>query len=346
MPGVYDRFNKDLSNGIRAVDAREKMIANEQQQQSLWIQQQAKAHRELKIIRTELLEMVKIMEMHQEGMEAEKAKWRQIYYSTLKEEEVVNEEEEESLKDTELESDDDEESLEVTELESKPMMEPQLPPSLLPAPPLSPPVLTPPPSSDNEELSSEVEYSESESESTLQLPQPMLPPTEPTPPTSPPPLAPPSPRPLGCENRKMEMPLLSGNNAKGWILEEKMYFTFDQLQNDDKMKVVTMSLESHALFWLEWKHRRCPIRDWEELKGLLRRQFQSSEAGGERCSTFYPVGTQTRVKRSLLEKTVTLKQVTEEVGLGYHEIGLNRDKWATINFCGPYHVNRTIGLLG
>nr|KAJ0195529.1 hypothetical protein LSAT_V11C700385640 [Lactuca sativa] len=155
MPGVYDRFNMDLSNGIRAVDAGEEITA-------------------MRIIKTDLLEIVKLMEMHrqnqikreeeteakiaemkkyyysQEGMEAEKAKWRQIYYSDLKEKEkVVNEEEEESLEDTELESDDDEESLEVTELESKPMMEPQLPPSLLPAPPLSPPVLPPPPSSDN-----------------------------------------------------------------------------------------------------------------------------------------------------------------------------------------------------
>nr|KAJ0187854.1 hypothetical protein LSAT_V11C900491760 [Lactuca sativa] len=44
MPGVYDRFNKDLSNGIRAVDAGERKIAIEQQQQqqSMWIQQQAK----------------------------------------------------------------------------------------------------------------------------------------------------------------------------------------------------------------------------------------------------------------------------------------------------------------
>ncbi|CAH1444045.1 unnamed protein product [Lactuca virosa] len=103
MPGVYDRFNKDLSNGIRAVDAGEEMIAR-------------------RIIQTDLLEMAKLMEMHrqnqikreeeteakiaqmkkyyysEEGMEAEKAKWRQIYYSTLKEKEkVVHEEEEEEF---------------------------------------------------------------------------------------------------------------------------------------------------------------------------------------------------------------------------------------------------------
>ncbi|CAH1447685.1 unnamed protein product [Lactuca virosa] len=166
MPGVYDRFNKDLSNGIRAVDAGETMIANEQQQQSLWIQQQAKDHEELRIIQTDLLEIVKLMEMHrqnqikreeeteakiaqmkkyyysEEGMEAEKAKWRQIYYSTLKEKEKVvhEEEEEESLEVAELESDDEEKSLEVTELESEPVMEPQLPPSLLSDPQLSPPL--------------------------------------------------------------------------------------------------------------------------------------------------------------------------------------------------------------
>ncbi|CAH1433518.1 unnamed protein product [Lactuca virosa] len=121
MSGIYDRFNKGLSNGIRAVDVGEEMIAR-------------------RIIQTDLLEMVKLMEMHQEGREAEKAKWRKFYYSTLKEKDkVVHEEEEKSLEIIELESDDEEESLEVTELESEPMMEPQLPSSLLSASQLSPP---------------------------------------------------------------------------------------------------------------------------------------------------------------------------------------------------------------
>ncbi|CAI9260911.1 unnamed protein product [Lactuca saligna] len=139
MPGVYDRFNKDLSNGIKTVDAGEEITA-------------------MRIIKTDLLEIKKLMEMHrqnqikreeteakiakmkkyyysEEGMEAEKAKWRQIYYSTLKEKEKVvhEEEEEESLEVAELESDD-----EVNEWKSEPVMEPQLPP-LLSAPQLSPP---------------------------------------------------------------------------------------------------------------------------------------------------------------------------------------------------------------
>ena len=145
MSGVYDRFNRGLSNGIRVVDAGERMIANEQQQQqqSLWIQQQAKDQEELRIIRTELLEMVKIMEMHrqnqikrEEETEAEianmkKAKWRQIYYSTLKEKKAVNEEEEESL--------------EESEPELEPNTTPQLPSSLLTTPPTPSPSFPSPP---------------------------------------------------------------------------------------------------------------------------------------------------------------------------------------------------------
>nr|KAJ0205143.1 hypothetical protein LSAT_V11C500273910 [Lactuca sativa] len=127
MSGVYDRFNKGLSNGIRAFDTREEMIAkridnwdeagrkmeDEEQQQSLWIQQQEKAREEMKIIQQELQEMVKKMKIHrqnqikreeetkveiakwkkiyhsEEGMEAEKAKWKQLYYSTLEKKEDV-----------------------------------------------------------------------------------------------------------------------------------------------------------------------------------------------------------------------------------------------------------------
>ena len=68
--------------------AGKKITANEQQQQSLWIQQQENAQEELRIIRTELLEMVKIMKMHREDQikreeetEAKIAEMRKYYYS-------------------------------------------------------------------------------------------------------------------------------------------------------------------------------------------------------------------------------------------------------------------------
>ncbi|CAI9301146.1 unnamed protein product [Lactuca saligna] len=223
------------------------MIANEQQQ-SLWIQQQAKDQEELKIIRTELLEMVKIMEMHrqnqikrkeeteakiaemkkyyysEEGMEAEKAKWRQIYYSSLKEKEKVDHEEEEaSVKVYESESEckttpssslsefeatsegktaheeEDEVSSEFSELELESEPPSQFPPAALP--PKQPTPLSSPPSlgyesrKENEMKNLGGKVPESESKPKKAPQPPMLSQPPPCPPLSPPhsPSPPPSP---------------------------------------------------------------------------------------------------------------------------------------------------------
>ncbi|XP_023759114.1 uncharacterized protein LOC111907552 [Lactuca sativa] len=226
MSGVYDRFNKDLSNGIRAVDAGERMIAIEQQQQQcMWIQQQAKTQEELRIIRTKLLEMVKIMEMHrqnqirreeeteaeianmkknyysEEETEAEKAKWRQIYYSALKEKEKEVHEEEEEVSPEVSES----------ELESEPPS--QFPPAMLP--PKQPTLLSSLPSlgyesrKENEmkNLGGKVVESESKPKKTPQLQPPMLSQPPPCPLPSPPhsPSPPPPPPPEFEENNGEKM---------------------------------------------------------------------------------------------------------------------------------------------
>ncbi|CAI9292043.1 unnamed protein product [Lactuca saligna] len=369
MPGVYDRFNKDLSIGIRAVDAGEKITANEQQQQPLWIQQQENAQEELRIIRTELLEMVKIMKMHrqnqikreeeteakiaemrkyyysEEGMEAEKAKWRQIYYSNLKEKEkVVNEEEEESLEDTELESDDDEEesledtelesdddeeSLEVTELESKPTMEPQLPPSLLPAPLLSPPVLTPPPSSDNEEELS-LEVAESESESESTLQLPQ-PMLPPTEPTLQ--TSPPPLAPPSPQSRGFE----KRNEATSLIMASP-----NQSVTQLKMPWFTSNNIDGWKFEVE---RRRPMQDWEEMKGWIHRQHGSSKEGAiyEQLWTLLQL---TEDQRRFSEKMAPLVDGRKEVIVGFCINGLQRDKWVVINTLGSQNAEHTMDLMG
>ncbi|CAH1427355.1 unnamed protein product [Lactuca virosa] len=73
---------------------------------------------------------------------------------------------------------------------------------------------------------------------------------------------------------KLEMLLFNGTNAEEWIFNvERSFYTNE---DEEMMKGVVRSLEGDALLFYEWEHRRRPIRDWEELKGLIRRRFNSS----------------------------------------------------------------------
>ncbi|CAI9269565.1 unnamed protein product [Lactuca saligna] len=59
---------------------------------------------------------------------------------------------------------------------------------------------------------------------------------------------------------------------------KKSFYTYE---DEEMMKVAVRSLEGDALLFYEWEHRRRPIRDWEELKGLIRRRFKSSNDAAE-----------------------------------------------------------------
>ncbi|CAI9297284.1 unnamed protein product [Lactuca saligna] len=78
---------------------------------------------------------------------------------------------------------------------------------------------------------------------------------------------------------KLEMLLFNGTNAEEWIFNvERSFYTYE---DEEMMKVAVRSLEGDALLFYEWKHRRRPIRDCEELKGLIRRRFKSSNDAAE-----------------------------------------------------------------
>ena len=80
---------------------------------------------------------------------------------------------------------------------------------------------------------------------------------------------------LGWKSQKLGVPLFDGNNPDVWIEAAENSFRFYHLQEDAKMKMAEESLEGDALLWYECEHRIQTIRDWEELKVLIRRQFRS-----------------------------------------------------------------------
>ncbi|KAL2937226.1 Serine carboxypeptidase-like 49 [Bienertia sinuspersici] len=42
---------------------------------------------------------------------------------------------------------------------------------------------------------------------------------------------------------------------------------------EDKLEGAVVALQGDALIWFQWEHRRKPLHRWEELKGVLLKQF-------------------------------------------------------------------------
>ncbi|CAH1446128.1 unnamed protein product [Lactuca virosa] len=90
----------------------------------------------------------------------------------------------------------------------------------------------------------------------------------------------------GTTNRrfhKHEIPLFDGTNTHEWIFNVEG--SFCSYEDEETMKAVERSLEGEALLFYEWEHRRRPIRDWEELKGLIQWRFKSSNDAAEQILT-------------------------------------------------------------
>lgn len=137
--------------------------------------------------------------------------------------------------------------------------------------------------------------------------------------------------------RELQMPLFNGNNSMGWILEIERCFSFYRLREEDWLEVTVMTLEGDALLWYEWEHRRRPIRDWEELKGLIRRQYRSSMVG-----VLYELHTKMfQVWKKTERKKAPLTEVTEEGFLGQCKDGLKKEEWAE-NGVGSLDLNPAV----
>ncbi|KAL8099330.1 hypothetical protein AgCh_031837 [Apium graveolens] len=79
--------------------------------------------------------------------------------------------------------------------------------------------------------------------------------------------------------KKLDLPTFEGVNPDGWILRAERYFKFYRLTEEEQVEAAVVSLDGAALLWYQWEHGRRPIHRWEELKGMLLRQFRPTSAG-------------------------------------------------------------------
>lgn len=62
----------------------------------------------------------------------------------------------------------------------------------------------------------------------------------------------------GAENwrfRKLDMPIIDGNDPDGWVLRLDRYFDFYKLSEEEKLEAVVLALEGDVLKWFQRENK-------------------------------------------------------------------------------------------
>lgn len=143
--------------------------------------------------------------------------------------------------------------------------------------------------------------------------------------------------------KKLDLPLFSGENPDGWIMRAERYFKFHRLTEDEKVEAAVVALEGEALLWFQWEDSRRTITRWEELKGMVLRQFRPKSAGTLHEQWLNHRQTEkmgvAEYKRRFIELLAPLGNIQEEVAKGHFINGLReevRGSWAQDLWIWPW----------
>lgn len=146
--------------------------------------------------------------------------------------------------------------------------------------------------------------------------------------------------------KKLDLPVYSGPNPDGWILRAERYFEFYRLTEMEKLEAAIVSLDGDALLWYQWENNRRPIRRWEELKGMLLRQFRPSSSGSlyEQWLNHNQTAGVVEYRRRFIELMAPLTDVPEEIAKGQFINGLKDDIRAEVRVMGPRSLDHAMDL--
>lgn len=128
--------------------------------------------------------------------------------------------------------------------------------------------------------------------------------------------------------RKLDLPQFDGTNPDGWLLRAERYFAFYKLTNEEKLEATVVGFDGDALLWYQWKHRRRPIRTWEDMRSLICSNFDHYTQAGTLCEQWLAVkqtGTVAKFKRQFIEMAAPLERIPENILMGHFVNGLNED---------------------
>jgi hypothetical protein len=76
---------------------------------------------------------------------------------------------------------------------------------------------------------------------------------------------------------KIDFPVFSGGDPRGWVLKAEKYFKFYQTPEDEKVDVASMYLEGDALDLFGWVSADQHIMFWEDLVHVFQKNFGPAE---------------------------------------------------------------------
>ena len=61
---------------------------------------------------------------------------------------------------------------------------------------------------------------------------------------------------------KLELLVLSGEDAYGWLTRVERFFQVNCVEDYDKIELVQVALEGEALIWYQWWEEQVPFPTW------------------------------------------------------------------------------------
>lgn len=146
--------------------------------------------------------------------------------------------------------------------------------------------------------------------------------------------------------RKLELPIFDGKDPDDWIIRAERYFSLNRLSKEEQIEVSIISFEGDALRWFQWEHRRRPIREWEELKLMMLKQFRSN-SNGSLCEQFLALRQESSIeeyKRRFVSLAVPLVGISNELYLSQFINGLDPIIKAEVRLLSPITLNDAMEL--
>lgn len=79
--------------------------------------------------------------------------------------------------------------------------------------------------------------------------------------------------------RGLDLPKFDGKDPVCWLKKVEKCFTIYQLSEEEKREATVVVLEGEALLWYQWEDLRKSIKNWQELKSWILRNFSRLEEG-------------------------------------------------------------------
>jgi hypothetical protein len=145
---------------------------------------------------------------------------------------------------------------------------------------------------------------------------------------------------------KIDFPIFSGGDPRGWVLKAEKYFKFYQTPEDEKVDVASMYLEGDALDLFGWVSADQNIMFWEDLVQVFQKNFGPAEFQNpdEHLCNIKQTGTVQEYRQEFAKRSSRVSNWPEHCLLGVFLNGLKEELKADVRIHKPRSVYKAMSL--